>query len=505
MTNICTLLGRFRVTLRLFLCLSLLSALPSAVMAQASQARKKSESPGKPARNSDRAASPQWMKSSHRGWVAVPNGAKPPATVRLASLKSQEGGPESPVPSVPVESQEPAANTAPTVTPDPVAVEQPPAEAIPQAIEKSETQPAPAFDATETKSADNASAPSTATNTRANIGILRDQLKAKLLNDADNNVPNSVGLSTNDQDSLSDDPYRRERASELKKLQERIQFLIDQQKRMRPNTPPPAPNPVQTPPVVEPNQVPAPGPEKSGTKTELHPPAPKPDKVPVPTPVHPPQPHQTPDQHEEEKSWESESGPHPPEPHPKPDDTGHSTEHPPVISDAPETTTVQGTIDHLRLANNLFAMGNFELALEVYAEADASTLTPQQQFWVEYQQASCLRRMGRSAEASNRYRRLADKPEAGSLSELSQWWVTTLEKKRQLEKQLGISAQNSAPGQHSPADPHATEPHGSVTPLKSTPKDHSETHVSRPAVSADEGHATDHNDHKEDSHGGSKH
>ena len=63
-------------------------------------------------------------------------------------------------------------------------------------------------------------------------------------------------------------------------------------------------------------------------------------------------------------------------------------------------------------------------------------LTAQQQIWTDYQMANCLRRMGRNAEASNRYRRIAEQPEAGWLSEQSRWWVDVLEQIRQLQSSL---------------------------------------------------------------------
>ena len=104
-----------------------------------------------------------------------------------------------------------------------------------------------------------------------------------------------------------------------------------------------------------------------------------------------------------------------------------------AISDA---TVVEGPIDRLGLANNLYAVGDYLLALEMYEQADTVNMTAQQQIWTEYQIANCLRRIGKIAEASNRYRRLADQPEAGWLSEQSQWWVDVLEQMRIVRKGL---------------------------------------------------------------------
>ena len=97
---------------------------------------------------------------------------------------------------------------------------------------------------------------------------------------------------------------------------------------------------------------------------------------------------------------------------------------------------VNGPIDRLGLANNLFAVGEYALALEMYEQTKGPELSAQQQFWVEYQFANCLRRVGNPAEASNRYRKLASQPEAGWLSQQARWWVETLESIRILEKAL---------------------------------------------------------------------
>ena len=96
-------------------------------------------------------------------------------------------------------------------------------------------------------------------------------------------------------------------------------------------------------------------------------------------------------------------------------------------------------------------MGEYPLALEMYQQTDVKSLTSHQHFWVEYQTANCLRRLGKGAEASIRYRRLAEQPEAGWLSQQANWWVETLEKIRILEKTLAEHALDS----HAPAVDHS--------------------------------------------------
>ncbi len=101
-----------------------------------------------------------------------------------------------------------------------------------------------------------------------------------------------------------------------------------------------------------------------------------------------------------------------------------------------ESVVVDGPIDRLGLANNLFAVGEYSLALEMYHQIKGSDFSSQQQFWVEYQIACCLRHLGNPAEASNRFRKLASQPEAGWLSQQAHRWVEHLEKMRILEKAM---------------------------------------------------------------------
>lgn len=129
---------------------------------------------------------------------------------------------------------------------------------------------------------------------------------------------------------------------------------------------------------------------------------------------------------------------------------------------ASEHAVVHGTIDRLGLANNLYAVGEYELALDMYEKIDMTELTAQQQIWAEYQMANCLRRMGRNGEASNRYRRIAEQPEAGWLSEQSRWWVDVLEQIRQLQSSLEENTENfeetlQSPFQGIPRDSESTD------------------------------------------------
>ena len=132
---------------------------------------------------------------------------------------------------------------------------------------------------------------------------------------------------------------------------------------------------------------------------------------------------------------------------------------------ASEHAVVHGPIDRLGLANNLYAVGEYQLAMKMYEQTEMAELTAQQQIWTDYQMANCLRRMGRNAEASNRYRRIADQPEAGWLSEQSRWWVDVLEQIRQLQSSLEEDVGNSEENLQSPfVDvPRDSDSSGNVT------------------------------------------
>ncbi len=101
-----------------------------------------------------------------------------------------------------------------------------------------------------------------------------------------------------------------------------------------------------------------------------------------------------------------------------------------------EDIVVDGPIDRLSLANNLFATGQLPLALEMYQEIAPADVTTQQHFWVDYQTANCQERLGNRTEALNRYRKLAGHPEAGWLSRRAHWCAELIEQIRSLEKSL---------------------------------------------------------------------
>ena len=170
---------------------------------------------------------------------------------------------------------------------------------------------------------------------------------------------------------------------------------------------------------------------------------------------------------------------------------------------ASEHAVVHGPIDRLGLANNLYAVGEYQLAMKMYEQTEMAELTAQQQIWTDYQMANCLRRMGRNAEASNRYRRIADQPEAGWLSEQSRWWVDVLEQIRQLQSSLEEDVGNSEENLQSPfVDvPRDSDSSGNVTGQSGLKKSGSGSTKSGSTKSGKRSHPSGSNN--DDAHGAS--
>ncbi|MEQ9411440.1 MAG: hypothetical protein RIK87_27240 [Fuerstiella sp.] len=100
---------------------------------------------------------------------------------------------------------------------------------------------------------------------------------------------------------------------------------------------------------------------------------------------------------------------------------------------------VNEPVDRVGLADNLYALDELQIALEMYEQVDRKALPASEQYWVAYQTASCLRRLGRIPEAQERYRRLAGQTNAGWLARMSRWWLDQIDARVELE--TGIARQ----------------------------------------------------------------
>ncbi len=97
---------------------------------------------------------------------------------------------------------------------------------------------------------------------------------------------------------------------------------------------------------------------------------------------------------------------------------------------------VDGPVDRVALADNLYRVKEYKLALDIYAEVDVRQLSDDQQFWVQFQTASCHRQLGDLPAAREQFRIIAGQPESGWLGRSSTWWLNTMRDRAELEEQL---------------------------------------------------------------------
>lgn len=99
------------------------------------------------------------------------------------------------------------------------------------------------------------------------------------------------------------------------------------------------------------------------------------------------------------------------------------------------TTVLNSPVDRIKLADNLFATGETQLALTMYEAVETSDLPSDDRNWLAYQMACCHRRLGLIGEAESAYRQLAGDSDAGNISVVSRWWLEQLEDRKELEAQ----------------------------------------------------------------------
>ena len=97
-------------------------------------------------------------------------------------------------------------------------------------------------------------------------------------------------------------------------------------------------------------------------------------------------------------------------------------------------------VDRLSLANNLFAVGNMELAAQIYTELLNAGADPYDKVWIQYQLASCHRRLGDAKQAEKLYRMVAGSKDGPYWAARARWWLANLKKSsRYVERQNRLS------------------------------------------------------------------
>ncbi len=99
-----------------------------------------------------------------------------------------------------------------------------------------------------------------------------------------------------------------------------------------------------------------------------------------------------------------------------------------VVTDAP--------VDPLALAQSLFRTGDYVAALNAYRKLDQEQQKPEERVAIQYMMACCLRKLGKTGEASVLYREVANTAGNDFLSENAQWYLRTMKERRELEEQL---------------------------------------------------------------------
>jgi len=97
---------------------------------------------------------------------------------------------------------------------------------------------------------------------------------------------------------------------------------------------------------------------------------------------------------------------------------------------------LRSPIDHIALADNLYAARSYGLALEAYQAAAKLSGPAAPRRWAAFQVANCHRHLGQTAEAERQYRRVAGDRDAGQFTDLAKWWLQAMEQRSQLTSQL---------------------------------------------------------------------
>lgn len=97
---------------------------------------------------------------------------------------------------------------------------------------------------------------------------------------------------------------------------------------------------------------------------------------------------------------------------------------------------LRSPIDHVALADNLYAARSYGLALEAYQAAAKGTGPAASRRWANFQVANCYRHLGQTGEAERQYRRVAGDKDAGQLNDYAKWWLQAMEQRSQLSSQL---------------------------------------------------------------------
>lgn len=143
------------------------------------------------------------------------------------------------------------------------------------------------------------------------------------------------------------------------------------------------------------------------------------------TPTETEAPHESELPHEDESSHQQHTAPA--------TEDGHGTEspfvsHPGSDPGMPSISPEALSSPNLpALADNLYALGEYQLAHGSYQEIDRESLPEEDKVWVTYQIAGCLRHMGESESAASLYRQILADHDNHYLANASRWWLDAMD------------------------------------------------------------------------------
>ncbi|HWG43734.1 MAG TPA: hypothetical protein VN688_13180 [Gemmataceae bacterium] len=99
-----------------------------------------------------------------------------------------------------------------------------------------------------------------------------------------------------------------------------------------------------------------------------------------------------------------------------------------ILTDAP--------VDPLTLAQTLFLAGDHAGALNLYRQLEKEEQSTEGRITIQYMLACCLRKLGKTDEASTLYREVANSDGNDVLVENAQWYLRAMKERRELETQF---------------------------------------------------------------------
>jgi len=140
-----------------------------------------------------------------------------------------------------------------------------------------------------------------------------------------------------------------------------------------------------------------------------------------------------------------------------------STDHPQTKTQpapVPEIIT-ESAVDRVALADSLFGSDQFEIALKLYLELDATRHNPATRMWIRYQVAACSRRLHNYDRARKYYRIVAGDKSDSLYPKLARWWLDVIQRRISYESQQeDLRAQLNLPATAQPVG--STQPAGTA-------------------------------------------